>query len=108
MRSELLKGHLDPLVLALLDGGPLHGYGIIEKLRLRSDEVFDLPEGTVYPALYRLERAGLVTSTRTIVAGRSRRVYQLAAPGRAALRESRRDWLRFSSAVSVVLGASPA
>lgn len=108
MRSELLKGHLDSLLLALLDRGPLHGYAIIEQLRQRSDEVFDLPEGTVYPALYRLERAGLVTSARTIVAGRSRRVYRLATPGRAALRDSRRDWQRFSSAISVVLGTSPA
>jgi PadR family transcriptional regulator PadR len=108
MRSELLKGHLDPLVLALLEDGPLHGYGIIEQLRLRSGEVFDLPDGTVYPALYRLERAGLVTSTPATVDGRARRVYRLARPGRAALKESRRDWLQFSSAVSGVLRAGPA
>src|SRR5258706_14754430 len=89
MRSELLKGHLDSLVLALLEEGPLHGYGIIEQLRLRSGETFDLPEGTVYPALYRLERAGAVTSTRARVAGRPRRVYRLARARRAALEQSR-------------------
>ena len=91
-------------MLALLEDGPLHGYGIIEQLRLRSDETFDLPEGTVYPALYRLERAGAVTSTR---AKRRRaaacRVYRLAKLGRAALKESRRDWLQFSEAVSGIL-----
>lgn len=108
MRSELLKGHLDPLVLAVLERGALHGYAIIEQLRSRSDEVFDLPEGTVYPALYRLERAGLITSSRTTVGGRSRRVYTITRSGRVALRGSRRDWLRFSSAVAGVLGVSPA
>ena len=64
MSSEQLKGHLDPLVLAVLEDGPMHGYGIIEQLRLRSDELFDLPEGTVYPSLHRLERLGAVTSAR--------------------------------------------
>ena len=108
MRSELLKGHLDSLVLALLEEGPLHGYGVIEQLRVRSSAVFDLPEGTVYPALYRLERAGSVTSTPASVGGRPRRVYRLARPGRAALRESRRDWLQFSSAVSEILRPRPA
>lgn len=108
MRSELLKGHLDALVLALLEDGPLHGYGIIEQLRLRSDEVFDLPEGTVYPALYRLERAGAVTSARSSVAGRSRRVYRLARQGRHALAASRRDWVQFSTAVANILAPRPA
>lgn len=108
MRSELLKGHLDALVLALLEEGPLHGYGIIEQLRSRSGEIFDLPEGTVYPALYRLERSGSVTSTRASVGGRSRRVYRLARPGRAALKASRQDWLQFSSAVTRILRTEPA
>jgi len=102
-----LKGHLDPLVLAVLERGPLHGYGIIEQLRVRSESVFDLPEGTVYPALYRLERAGLVTSTRSTFEGRPRRVYRLARPGRSALRAGRRDWAQFCTAVNGVLGAVP-
>ena len=108
MRSELLKGHLDSLVLALLEEGPLHGYGIIEQLRRRSDEIFDLPEGTVYPALYRLERAGSISSTRASVGGRPRRIYRLARPGRAALDAGRSDWLQFSSAVTKILRGSPA
>lgn len=108
MRSELLKGHLDALLLALLEDGPMHGYAIIEQLRKRSDDVFDLPEGTVYPALYRLERAGSVTSTRAIVDGRSRRVYRLARHGRAVLDTSRRDWTRFADAVGKLLEVRPA
>lgn len=108
MRSELLKGHLDSLLLALLEEGPLHGYAIIERLRRRSDDVFDLPEGTVYPALYRLERAGSISSTRAIVDGRPRRVYRLARHGRSVLDSSRRDWNRFSGAVARVLEVRPA
>ena len=107
MRSEQLKGHLDALVLAVLEDGPRHGYGIIEQLRLRSESVFDLPEGTVYPALHRLEGAGLLSSARETVNGRDRRVYRLSRRGRAALAERRKDWVEFSSAVSTVLAVSP-
>jgi PadR family transcriptional regulator, regulatory protein PadR len=108
MSSEQLKGHLDPLVLAVLEDGARHGYGIIEQLRLRSNDRFDLPEGTVYPALHRLERAGLVTSSRQTVGGRDRRVYRLSRRGRAALTDHRTEWRRFSSAVTSILGATPA
>jgi PadR family transcriptional regulator PadR len=108
MSSEQLKGHLDPLVLAVLEDGPVHGYGIIEQLRLRSAAVFDLAEGTVYPALHRLERAGLVSSAIETVGGRDRRVYRLSRQGRVSLRERRREWVRFSSAVTSILGVTPA
>jgi len=62
MRAEALKGHLDGLLLAALEPGPLHGYAVIEQLRAGSGGRIDLPTGTVYPALHRLERAGLVRS----------------------------------------------
>jgi DNA-binding PadR family transcriptional regulator len=107
MSAEQLKGHLDPLVLAILEQGPAHGYAIIESLRSRSDGVFDLPEGTIYPALHRLERSGAVTSRREVVGGRERRVYQLSARGSTALRQRRADWRLFATAVSDVLGLSP-
>ena len=108
MSAEQLKGHLDPLVLAVLAEGPRHGYAVIERLRERSDSVFDLPEGTVYPALHRLERAGLVTSARETVGGRERRVYRLSRRGRSALTARRDEWVRFSTAVGAVLGVAPA
>jgi PadR family transcriptional regulator, regulatory protein PadR len=108
MSAEQLKGHLDPLVLAILEDGPAYGYAIIESLRSRSDGVFDLPEGTVYPALHRLERAGTVTSRREVINGRERRVYRLSAKGRTSLRERRANWTQFSSAVSQVLRVRPA
>jgi PadR family transcriptional regulator len=108
MSSEQLKGHVDPLVLAILEGGPSHGYAIIESLRERSGGVFDLPEGTIYPALHRLEHAGAITSRREVIGGRQRRVYRLSARGRAALGERRTNWSAFSSAIDRALGMSPA
>jgi DNA-binding PadR family transcriptional regulator len=104
VRAELLKGHLDALVLAALEGAPAHGYGIIGRLRLRSSEVFRLAEGTVYPTLHRLERDGLVTSRWTAASGRRRRVYRLTRAGHEALLVRRLEWRTFSSAVQAVLG----
>jgi PadR family transcriptional regulator PadR len=105
MRSEVLKGHLDLLLLATLAAGPAHGYRIVDELRQRSDGAFDLSEGTVYPALYRLEHAGLLSSRWAAVAGRRRRVYTLTRKGRRALTERRRDWVSFAAAMKVVVGA---
>ena len=105
MNPEQLKGHLDPLILAVLERSPAHGYAIIEALRDRSGGVFDLPEGTIYPALHRLEHAGAISSQREVVGGRQRRVYRLSARGRTSLRERRSNWNVFSSAVNQVLTA---
>jgi PadR family transcriptional regulator len=80
MNGQVLKGHLDLLLLATVGAGPAHGYAILERLRDRSGGTFDLAEGTVYPALHRLEQAGLA--------------------------EQERDWRRCSSAVTAVLGAA--
>jgi PadR family transcriptional regulator PadR len=100
----VLKGHLDALVLASLEGAPSHGYGIIGRLRLRSSEVFRLAEGTVYPTLHRLERDGLVTSHWTTANRRRRRVYRLTRAGHEALYIRRLEWRTFSTAVEAVLG----
>jgi DNA-binding PadR family transcriptional regulator len=104
MGAEHLKGHLDPLLLAVLESGPAHGYAVIEALRHRSSGIFDLGESTVYPALHRLERAGLVESEPVTVSGRLRRVYRLRPAGRRALATQRDDWQEFSTAVGAVLG----
>jgi PadR family transcriptional regulator PadR len=103
MRGESLKGHLDLLVLAVLAEGPLHGYAVIDALRERSGDAFDLPEGTVYPVLHRLERAGLLTSSWQEVGGRRRRTYRLTDPGRQVLGNERAAWYEFSDAVTRVL-----
>src|SRR6185436_4125833 len=103
MRPELLKGHLDALLLAVLEPGPRHGYAVIESLRAGSNGTLNLPTGTVYPALHRLERAGLIASDWQTVGGRRRRAYHLTAAGHAALTEQRAVWDQFSSAVTTLL-----
>lgn len=104
--AEELKGHLDLLLLSVLDGSPAHGYAVISRLRDRSGGTFDLPEGTVYPALHRLERTGLVASEWASVGGRRRRVYALTGLGASALRERRASWESFASGVRAVVGAA--
>jgi DNA-binding PadR family transcriptional regulator len=104
VRAEALKGHLDGLLLSVLESGPRHGYAVIEALRAGSDGVFDLPTGTVYPALHRLERAGLVEGSWWEGSGRRRRSYRLTAAGRRSLGEKRTTWQEFSTAVSTLLG----
>jgi PadR family transcriptional regulator PadR len=99
-----IRGHLDGMLLAILRTGPLHGYGVAQALRDQSEGTFDLPEGTVYPALHRLERAGLLRSRWQIVGGRRRRVYALSASGRQASEIAREEWRSFRSAVDGVLG----
>ena len=87
----------------MLAEGPLHGYAVIDALRDRSDEAFDLPEGTVYPVLHRLERADLLTSSWQEVGGRRRRTYRLTDTGRRILGAERAAWYEFSAAVARVL-----
>jgi len=108
MKAEKLKGHLDLLLLSVLSRGPGHGYEVITRLKVRSDGAFELPEGTVYPALHRLESAGLLASTWHMVAGRRRRIYQLTLAGEAALAEQAEQWREFSGSMTRVLGASAA
>jgi PadR family transcriptional regulator, regulatory protein PadR len=103
MRPELLKGHLDALLLAVLETGPQHGYAVIEALRSGSGGALDLPTGTVYPALHRLERAGLIASDWHTVGGRRRRTYHLTPAGHIALDEQRVLWDQFSTAVTALL-----
>lgn len=104
MTSERLKGNLDMLLLAVLAAGPGHGYSIITRLRERSGGAFDLAEGTVYPALHRLEGGGLLDSTWEMAAGRRRRSYRLTAAGQEALAAQAHTWRAFSGSVSLVLG----
>jgi PadR family transcriptional regulator PadR len=101
----MLKGHLDMIVLAALAAGPAHGYAVIEEIRRRSGEAFDLPEGTVYPVLHRLENAGLLASRWvTAESGRQRRVYSLTKRGNRALAEQRAVWTEFTEAIGGLLG----
>jgi DNA-binding PadR family transcriptional regulator len=102
MNAEALKGHLDALILAIVAARPNHGYAIIEELKSRSGGALALPEGTVYPALHRLEHAGLLSSSWSGGA-RKRRVYRLTRRGRRELGARRQEWTRFARAVEAVL-----
>lgn len=107
MKAEALKGHLDGMLLAALEDGPRHGYAVIEHLRSASGGHLDLPTGTIYPALHRLEQAGLVAGSWSVVDGRRRRSYVLTDAGHAALKGRRAEWKTFASAVGAVLEARP-
>ncbi|KAA2264041.1 PadR family transcriptional regulator [Solihabitans fulvus] len=106
MKSDALRGHLDALLLATLEGGQLHGYAIIDALQAHSGGVLDLPTGTVYPALRRLERAGCVCSEWSTVSGRERRTYRLTGVGQRVLAQERVAWREFTSAIEGVLHPS--
>lgn len=104
MRPDVVRGRLDGLILAVLEAGPQHGYAVIEALQSGSDGLLDLPTGTVYPALRRLEAAGWLSGSWSAVGGRRRRTYRLTRAGRAALAAQRAEWVEFSTVVSRLLG----
>ncbi|MDQ2816027.1 MAG: helix-turn-helix transcriptional regulator [Actinomycetota bacterium] len=101
--AQVLKGHLDTLLLASLANGPLHGYAVREALRAGSCARFDLPTGTIYPALRRLEAAGLVRGTWSEAGGRRRRTYELTPAGRQRLSRDRAAWRDFAAAMNTIL-----
>jgi PadR family transcriptional regulator len=104
MIGEALKGHLDLLLLAILAEGPAHGYVVIESLRRRSNGTFDLPEGTIYPALHRLESQGLLRSSWSEDSLRRKRIYQLTPKGQQMLAKRQEEWKRFSKAMDATVG----
>ena len=103
MKKETLKGHLDLLLLAVVSAGAAHGYRIIRRLAEASEGALELPEGTLYPALHRLESKGLLESSWSTVGGRRRRVYSLTPAGEQSLAHERREWGSFASTVNTVL-----
>ena len=108
-REPLLTGTIDLMVLAIVARQPAHGYAIIAQLRVRTSGALDLPEGTIYPSLHRLERAGLLSSSARKVDGRTRRIYRITAAGRAALRDRLGAWESLVRSVSAVIeeGGAP-
>ena len=103
MRSERVKGHLDLVLLGVLADGPGHGYAVISALRERSSGVIDLQEGSVYPALHRLEDHGLLASNWEPVGGRRRRIYHLTERGTEALESERGEWERLADAIDSIV-----
>ncbi len=99
----MLRGHLDGMILSVLEAEPLHGYAVMEALQQRSGGELDLPTGTLYPALRRLERAGYLRSEWSTVGGRRRRTYRLTAAGKRMLADERTEWRAFAALVDGVL-----
>src|SRR5690606_41993778 len=104
MDANDVRGHLDGLLLAVLESGPLHGYGIIEALQRRRGGALQLPTGTVYPALRRLERARWIEGSWSAVAGRERRTYSLSPAGRTEPARGGSEWVRFTGLIGTGRG----
>jgi PadR family transcriptional regulator, regulatory protein PadR len=102
--SDQLHGTLDMLVLKILESGPLHGYAIAIRLERMSKDVLSVEEGSLYPALYRMERRGWLASSWEVTdTGRRARFYKLNRAGRAQLEAETASWLRLTTAVADVL-----
>src|SRR5215213_1671988 len=106
--TELLQGTLDLLILKAVSLGPLHGYGVLLRLQQISKDTLQVPQGSLYPALYRLEHQGLVTfEWRESETKRQAKYYSLTAAGRKRLRQETDYWERLSGAIGLVLDATP-
>ncbi|MBM7843647.1 MULTISPECIES: PadR family transcriptional regulator [Herpetosiphon] len=105
---ELLKGSLGLMLMALIEQGPMYGYLIAKEIRSLTDDVIDLKEGSLYPALHRLEKEGMIEGFwQRREDGVDRRYYRITAAGQAVLDERRAQWSRFSAAVSKVVSDAP-
>ena len=104
---ELVRGTLDVLILKALVWGPLHGYAITNLIRRQTDDALLVEEGTLYPALWRLENKGLIEGEWSLSENnRKARFYRLTTEGRRHLREETKTWEAYAAAVSKLLGAT--
>jgi len=108
-RIELMKGSADSLLLCLLGQQPMYGYQIIKELERRSQGYFKFKEGTLYPALHRLEKRGLIAGEwRTLPSGRPRRYYYITDKGLGLLVVKRSQWQDFLTAMNLIIQPAPA
>jgi transcriptional regulator len=103
-KTDLIQGTLDLLILKTVAQGPIHGYGIAQKILLTSQEILQVQQGSLYPALHRLERKGLLKSEwKESGNGPMAKLYSLTAAGRKQFQEERALWQRYAGAVALVL-----
>lgn len=103
-KSDLLQGTLDMLILKIVALGPVHGYGISQRIRQISKEVLQVQQGSLYPALHRLEKRGwLLAEWGESGNGRQAKFYKLSAKGRRQLTEEESNWNRLAGAVSLIM-----
>ncbi len=108
-RNQIFQGTLDMLVLKTLSGGPMHGYAIARRIQQASNEFLKVEEGSLYPALHRMERRGWIEAEWGLSeANRRAKYYRLTAAGRVELKAEVAAWTGFMDAVSGVLGLGPA
>ncbi len=107
MDADKLRGHLDLILLATLESGPLYGLKIIQEVHTRTGGAFSFKEGTLYPALHRLEKQKLIAASAqpSDIGGPPRKVYRLTESGRKRLREEQTQWRSFSSAMRTFGGS---
>jgi transcriptional regulator len=106
-KTDLLQGTLDMLILKIVALGPVHGYGISQRIRQISKAVLNVQQGSLYPALHRLEKRGwLVSEWGDSENGREAKFYKLSAKGRRQLLTEEASWNRLSQAVELILGAA--
>ncbi|HEY2495989.1 MAG TPA: PadR family transcriptional regulator [Candidatus Angelobacter sp.] len=104
-KSDLPQGTLDVLILKIVALGPVHGYAIAQRLQQISRDVVQVPQGSLYPALHRLENRGLLTADwKESETGREAKFYSLTSKGRKHLEAETEDWRRLAEAVSLILG----
>lgn len=102
--TDLIQGTLDLLIMRTIAGGTLHGWAIAQRIRQLSNDVLQVNQGSLYPALQRLERQGWITADWGVSeANRRARFYRLTAAGRRRLERERADWERLSAAISLVM-----
>src|SRR4249920_2146381 len=103
-KSDLPQGTLDLLILKIVALGPVHGYAIAQRLQQVSRDVVQVPQGSLYPALHRLENRGLLTADwKTSDTGRESKFYRLTPKGRKQLKEEAASWLRLTEAIELIL-----
>lgn len=106
MDSRLLSGTVDLLILELISGGPSYGYEIVQTILGRSSGYFEITEGSLYPALHRLERQKLLKAFWREADGRDRKYYELTAAGRKSLAAKKQEWKKFAASVQGILGGA--
>ena len=106
--KELMKGSTPALILSVISKEDMYGYRIVKELELRSENVFLMKEGTLYPLLHSLEEAGLVESYWQEASGRKRKYYHITRKGKAALKQKKEEFEAFTAAVGKVLNYSGA
>jgi len=103
-KTDLIQGTLDLLILKTVANGPIHGYGIAQRILVTSKELLQVQQGSLYPALHRLARKGVIKAEwRETGNGPMAKFYSLTASGRACLRQEKQQWERYAGAVAMVL-----